>query len=112
MKKKSTASLCIVIPLLVKIGIVIAFGLAGILEVPTERGTVYSILMYISIFGLILLPIPSMSSSIVGIIRTAELRKQGKKTGYLILIGIFNIVVSFIVEFTLLKAIFIADSGV
>ncbi len=112
MNKKITALLLVGIPLLVGIGLVITFGIASILEHPTNRGILYTIFAFISIFGSILVPIPSIVSSIVGIIRAAKLKKQGEKTGYLIWIGILNIVVSFVVEIFWLYALFIGGAGV
>jgi len=112
MKKKTTALLCVGIPLIVAVGLVIAFGIACILEFPTNRGIIYSIFAFISIIGSMLVPIPSIASSIVGIISAAKLRKQGEKTVYLILIGILNIVVSFVVEIFWLYAIFVGGASV
>lgn len=112
MKKRTTALLCVGIPLLVGVGLVIAFGLACILEFPTNRGIIYSIFASISIIGSIFVPIPSIVSSIAGIISAAKLRKQGEKSGYLILIGIFNIVVSFVVAIFWLYVIFVGGAGV
>ena len=112
MNKKTTALLCVGIPLLVGIGLVITFVIACILEFPTNRGIIYTTLAFISIIGSILVPIPSIVSSIVGIICAAKLRKQGEKTVYLIWIGILNIVVSFVVEIFWLYVIFIGGAGV
>ena len=112
MKKRTTALLCVGIPLLVGVGLVIDFGLACILEFPTNRGIIYSIFASISIIGSIFVPIPSIVSSIAGIISAAKLRKQGEKSGYLILIGIFNIVVSFVVAIFWLYVIFVGGAGV
>ena len=112
MNKKITALLLVGIPLLVGIGLIIAFGITTLLEFPTHRGSLYTIFAFISIFGSIFVPIPSIISSIVGIIRAANLRKQGEKTGYLIWIGILNIVVSFVVEIIWLYIIFVRSAGV
>ncbi|MBE6727948.1 MAG: hypothetical protein E7562_04800 [Ruminococcaceae bacterium] len=112
MKKKRTALLCVGIPLLVGVGLVIAFGIASILEFPTNRGIIYSTFAFISIIGSILVPIPSIASSIIGIISAAKLRKQSEKTGYLIWIGILNIVVSFVVEIFWLYVVFVGSAGV
>ena len=112
MKKKTTALLCIGIPLLIGIGLLIAFGIACVLEFPTNRGTIYSIFAIISIIGSMFVPIPSIASSIVGIISASKARKQGEKTVCLILIGILNIVVSFLVEAFWLYVIFVGGAGV
>ena len=112
MNKKITALLCVGIPFLVGIGLVIAFGITCILEFPTNRGIIYTTFAFISIIGSILVPIPSIVSSIIGIISASKLRKQGEKTGYLIWIGILNIVVSVVVEIFWLYVIFIGGAGV
>ena len=112
MKKKTTALLCVGIPLIVGVGLVIAFGIACILEFPTNRGMIYSMLVFLSIIGSIFVPIPSIASSIVGIISAAKLRKQGEKTVYLIFIGILNIVVSLAVEIFWIYVIFVGGAGV
>ena len=112
MNKKITALLLVGIPLLVGIGLVITFGIASILEHPTNRGIVYSIFLSISIFGSMLVPIPSIASSMAGIINATKLRKQDEKTGYLIWIGVLNIVVSSVVGIFWLYALFIGGAGV
>ncbi len=109
---KKKALLCVGIPLLVGIGLIIALGIASILESPTNRGIVYTIFMLISIIGSILVPIPSILSSVVGIISAAKLRKQGQKTGYLIWIGLLNIAVSTVVAIFWLYVIFVGGAGV
>ena len=112
MKKKLTPLLCVGIPLLVGVGLVIVLGIASILEHPTNRGTIYSILSAVSIIGSIFVPIPGILSSIVGIISAVNLRKQGEKTGYLIGIGILNIVVLCAVGIFWLYVIFVGGAGV
>ncbi len=66
----------------------------------------------ISIIGSILVPIPNIVSSIVGIKSATKSRKQGEKTVYLTLIGIFNIVVSLAVAVFWLYVILIGGAGV
>ena len=110
--KKKTALLCVSIPLIVGVGLGISFGIACILEVPTNRGVIYSVFAFVSIIGSLLAPIPGTVSSIIGIISAMKARKQGEKTGCLILIGILNIVVSFVVGIFFLYAIFVAGAGV
>lgn len=96
----------------VGVGLAIAFGIACMLEFPTNRGIIYTAFASISIIGSMLVPIPSIASSIVGIISAAELRKQCQKTGYIILIGILNIIVSLVVEMAWLYVIFVGGAGV
>lgn len=110
--KKKTAKLCVGIPLLVGVGLVFSFGMAYILEFPTNRGIIYSLFSLISIFGSIIVPIPGIASSIMGIISAVKVRKQGEKTVHLILIGILNIVVSLAVVVFWVYAIFVGGAGV
>ena len=110
--KKKTALLCVGIPLFVGIVLAIAFGIATVLEFPTNRGIIYSIFASISIIGSMLVPIPCIASSVVGIISAAKLRKQGEKTGCLILIGILNIIISLVVATFWLYVIFVGGAGV
>ena len=110
--KKKIALLCVGIPLLVGVGLAIAFIIAGILEFPTNRGIIYTIFIDISILGSIFAPIPCIASSIVGIIFAAKARKQGEKTVFLILISILNIIISFAVEIFWLYVIFVGGAGV
>ena len=95
--KDKKAALCVEIPLFVIIGLLIAFCISSALEIPTNRGIVYSILAKVALIGSMLVPIPCIASSIVGIISAAALRKQGEKTEYLILIGIINIAISLVI---------------
>lgn len=112
MKEKTTALLCIGIPFLIGVCLVITFALAGILEFPTNRGTIYLVFASISLFGSLLIPIPGIISSIIGIINAVKLRKLGQKAGYLIIFGLINIVCSFLVGIFWLYVIFIGGAGV
>ena len=101
------------IPLFVGISLVVAFSIVTVLELPTNRGIVYSVLAFISIIGSLLAPIPGSISSILGIIKAVELRKRGEKNmALLILIGTVNIVVSFVAIAFWLYIIFIGGAGV
>ena len=112
MNQKKKALLCVGIPLLMGICLLIMFGISCILEHPTNRGLIYSILMMISLFGSMLVPIPGIILSTIGIMSGAKLRKHGQKIGYLIGIGILNIIVSIIVEMCWFYIIFVGGAGV
>ena len=113
MNKKAGVLFFVGIPLFVGISLVVAFAIANVLELPTNRGIMYSMLAYISIIGSLLIPIPGSISSILGIKKAVKLRKNGEKnTGLLILIGTVNIVVSFVVVAFWLYVIFIGGAGV
>ena len=112
MNKRSSVLLFVGIPLFVGISLVVAFSIATVLELPTNRGIVYSVLASISIIGSLLVPIPGSIFSILGIKGAVKLRKRGEKNmGLPILIGTVNIVVSFVVAFWL-YVIFIGGVGV
>ncbi|MBR2020042.1 MAG: hypothetical protein IKA05_06565 [Clostridia bacterium] len=113
MNKKSAVLLFVGIPLVVGISLVVAFSIATVLELPTNRGIMYSMFASISIIGSLLIPIPGSISSILGIKKAVKLRKSGEKNmGLLILIGTVNIVVSFVVVAFWLYVIYIGGAGV
>ena len=113
MYKKSSALLYVGIPLIVGISLGVAFAIAGVLELPTNRGVIYTVFISISIIGSIFVPIPGSISSILGIKEALKLRKHGEKnTGLPILIGTVNILVSFVVIAFWLYIIFIGGAGV
>ena len=113
MNKRSSVLLFVGIPLFVGISLVVAFSIATVLELPTNRGIVYSVLAFISIIGSLLVPIPGSIFSILGIKGAVKLRKRGEKNmGLPILIGTVNIVVSFVVVAFWLYVIFIGGVGV
>ena len=113
MNKKPAVLLFVGIPLFVGISLVVAFSIATVLEFPTNRGIVYLVFAFISIFGSLLAPIPGSISSILGIKGAVKLRKRGEKNmGLPILIGTVNIVVSFVVFAFWLYVIFIGGAGV
>ena len=113
MNKKSDVLLFVGIPLVVGISLVVAFAIACVLEFPTNRGVIYMVLASISIIGSLLIPIPGSISSMLGIKKAVQLRKNGEKNmGVLILIGTVNIVVSFIVAVFWFYALFIGGAGV
>ncbi|MBR2466537.1 MAG: hypothetical protein IKM18_00405 [Clostridia bacterium] len=108
MNKKSDVLLYVGIPLIVEICLGFGFVIAGALEIPTNRGIVYTTLLSISIFGSLLVPVPCSISSILGIKKAVKLRKHDEKnTGLPILIGTVNIVVSLVVFAFWLYVIFV-----
>ncbi len=110
MKRKLSALLCIGLPFLLGICLLIMFVIASILEAPTDRGRTYTIIFSVSLIGSMLMPIPSIASSVVGIISAA--RVQGKQAVCLTVVGICNIIVSLTVAAFWLYAIFIGSAGV
>lgn len=113
MKKKSSALLYVGIPFVVGISLIVVFVISCILESPTNRGTIYVILLDISMIGSILVPIPGSIFSVLGIKKAVKVRKDGESNiGFPILIGIVNIVVSFLMVILWLYVIFIGGAGV
>ena len=113
MSKKSAVLLFVGIPLVVGISLVVASSIATVLELPTNRGVMYTIFASIFIFGSLLVPIPGSISSILGIKKAVKLKKSGEKNmGLFILIGTVNIVVSFVAVVFWLYVIFIGGAGV
>lgn len=113
MKKKSSALLYVGIPFIVGISLIVAFVISCILESPTNRGTIYLILLDISMIGSILVPIPGSIFSVLGIKKAVKVRKDGESNiGFPVLIGIVNIVVSFLMVTFWLYVTFIGGAGV
>ena len=93
MNKKTSSLLFIVIPFIIEMSVVVLFIIAGNLEHPTNRG----MFALSAVMGSILAPIPCGISSVIGIRNAVKLKKLGENTICLIVIGIINIVVSFVV---------------
>ena len=113
MNKKSSVLLYVGIPLIAEICLGVAFAVASILELPTNRGDMYIMFISISIIGSILVPIPGSISSVLGIKEAIKARKHSEKgMGLPILIGIVNIVVSLAAVAFWLYVLFIGGAGV
>ena len=82
------------IPVIVFAVTVICMVLAVILEVPTNRGTVYSALALIALMSIMISPAPCMALSIMGLIFAIKAIKEGTKKGIIFLaLGIIEIMV-------------------
>ncbi len=82
----------LLIPVFIILAATVCFGLASILEVPTHRGTVYSILIMIAILSIFLAPLPCLVMSVIGTVFAAKATKEGTAPArkYLVL-GIIEI---------------------
>ena len=93
-KNYSKAKVLTMIPIIVLAIIVICAVLASILDVPTSKGTLYTIFMIAALVGGFLSPFPCLIVSIFGTVFASKAKKEGvagaKK--YFIL-GIIEIVV-------------------
>ncbi len=90
----SKAKILVLIPAGLFLITVICLGLAFILEGPTHRGVIYSILAFIGLMGMILSPFPCFVLSVVGTVFAVKELKDGmaQSRKYLIL-GILELLV-------------------
>ena len=108
-KKRSdkTAKFFLIIPLIFSLLSFICFVCGCFLELPTKRGTIYSLVMFASFIFLGLKMLPGVIFTIIGLIRAAK----AKMTGFLIL-GILELI-GFVLSVSLvLFIIFVAGAGV
>ena len=74
----SKAKVMTLIPVIVFLVTVICFVIASILEVPTSRGAVYSVLILISIISIFLAPLLCLVISIIGTVFASKAKKEGR----------------------------------
>lgn len=67
----------VLIPIMIILLAVVCFILASILEQPTNRGTLYSILALIAILIIFMSPIPCLVMSVIGTILAIKAVKEG-----------------------------------
>ena len=106
------AKVLTLIPIIVLAVTVICMVLAAVLEGPTNRGTLYSVLAFAGLMCVFLSPLPCMVISVVGTVFAAKASKEGTAgaRGFIIL-GIVEIL--FYVAGAILAIImFIAGQGV
>ena len=112
-KRYRAAKILTAIPLIVFVVAMLCFITAGFLERPTNRGSVYSLLMFISLVCMFLLPIPCLIISFIGTI-FAHLGRKGlvhAPIGTFIL-GLIEIIFSLFCIAVDLIAIFYIGPGV
>ncbi len=94
-RNHSIAKVLILIPIVVFAVTVVCLGLATILEFPTNRGVIYSVLMWIALFNIFIMPLPCLVMSAVGTVLAAKSAKEGVvQSRKLIVIGIIEIIAS------------------
>ena len=91
--KKAKALVGIPIAVLV-IGIA-CFALSMVLEKPTDRGTVYSVVSAVWLFGLFLAPIPCFVMSLVGTVMAANVKKSGEQgANGTVILGVMELLIA------------------
>lgn len=100
-------------PVGVGIVLVVCFILAGILEHPTNRGEIYSILTSISLLGTVFAPLPCIVSAITGIVFAMKAKNDDKRSsGWIIAIGILDILAAIVIGLAVVYAIFVGGASV
>ena len=102
----SKSKLFTLIPIIILALTIICLVLATILEVPTNRGALYSIFAFAGVISLFISPLPCLVISVIGTVFAAK----AKARGFLIL-GIAEILV-YIVGAILAIIMFTAGQGV
>ncbi len=108
----SKAKVLTLIPILVFAATVICMVLATILEGPTHRGTLYSIIAFIGLMSMFLAPLPCLVISIVGTVCATKALKEGIAHARIFLVtGIMEIGV-YVLGAVLAVLMFIGGQGV
>ncbi len=92
---KKPAIIMVSIPLVLFVLAVSFFGISCLLEFPTHRGAVYSVLCLASLLLAIFSPLPSLILGIIGTIYTSKAKKAGEDMSVIWkILAIVEIVVS------------------
>ena len=112
-KRNRAAKVLTAIPLIVFVAAVLCFIAACFLERPTNRGTVYSFLMSVSLICMFLLPVPCLILSVTGTILT-HLGRKGPVPAPIgiFILGLTEIIFSLFCIVVDLIAIFYIGPGV
>ena len=90
----SKAKILTLIPIIVLAVIVLCMVLAAILEVPTSRGAIYSILALAGLMGAFISPLPCLVISAAGAVFAAKAVREGVSEARLFFVmGIIEIIV-------------------
>ena len=82
------------IPVIVLAVTVICMVLAALLEVPTDRGVLYSILAFVGLMSAFISPVPCLVISVIGTVLAAKAAKEGAAEARIFLVlGITEILV-------------------
>ena len=88
------AKVLTLIPIIVLAVIVLCMVLAAILEVPTSRGALYTILALAGLMGVFIAPLPCLVMAILGTMFAAKAGKEGVSGARLFFVmGIIEIIV-------------------
>ena len=97
---KANAKILLIIPVAVFGTMIISFLSASILEFPTDRGTVYSFFIMLTLAIFFLAPLPCLIASIVGTVIVGKIKKTtNENLKILFELGIIDITVSIMITF-------------
>ncbi len=106
------AKVLTLIPIIVLSITVICMVLAIILEVPANRGALYTIFAFAGLMSMFISPLPCLVISIIGMVFAAKAIKEGTaEAKKFFMLGIFELLV-YVVGAILAIIIFIAGQGV
>ena len=90
----SKAKILTLIPVVILVAAVICMVLAMILEVPTNRGTLYTIFAFAGLMSIFVYPLPCLVMSAIGTVFAAKAVKDGTaKARIFLILGILEILV-------------------
>lgn len=92
-KRRKSCMTLVLIPVIIAIIGVVAFLLATLLEGPTSRGTLYTLLMLLVILMPYLAPIPCICLSVIGIAHSRVLRRYNISTTSINVVGVLGIII-------------------
>ena len=111
-KNYSRARVLTLIPIIVFAVTAICFVLSLMLEVPTNRGVIYSILAFAAVISMFVSPLPCLILSVLGTTFAAKARKEGAPGSLLFLVlGIIEISV-YVLGVIIAVLLFIGGQGV
>lgn len=88
------ARILIWIPIAIFIYTVICMILATVLEAPTNRGTLYSIIAFMGLMSMFLAPLPCLVMTVIGTVFAGKATKEGEtKARKYLVIGLLEILV-------------------
>ena len=114
MKKSSysKAKVLTLIPVIVLVITLICMVLAAILEVPSNRGVIYTILAFAGLMSMFISPLPCLVMSVTGTVFAAKAAKEGTAGARkFFILGIIEVLVC-VVGAILAVIMFIAGQGV
>lgn len=98
----------VLIPMLIFVFWLICLGLAVILEMPTDRGMIYTIFAFLVVLIPFIAPIPCLVLGIIGIVLSAPLSHTGRSTTLIKVLGIIDIVAALLTVAIAIGAVLLA----